>query len=104
MHHGKSSKPAETCFAAACTSSYLAKKRLHFSVLYGMQRLNILVVGLTGLMHACRVNSAKRLRHLFEQIDTDHDGKFDASDFRFFLHKSSMRLEKMTQVSRNSVL
>ncbi len=51
-------------------------------------------------MHACRVNSAKRLRHLFEQIDTDHDGKFDASDFRFFLHKSSMRLEKMTQVSR----
>ncbi len=53
-----------------------------------------------GSMHACRVNSAKRLRHLFEQIDTDSDGKFDASDFRFFLHKSSMRLEKMTQVSR----
>ena len=46
----------------------------------------------------CRVNSAKRLRHLFEQIDTDHDGKFNATDFRFFLHKSSTRLEKMTQV------
>jgi hypothetical protein len=55
-----------------------------------------------GFMHACRVNSAKRLRHLFEQIDTDQDGKFDASDFRFFLHKSSIRLEKMTQVSRSS--
>lgn len=68
--------------------------------LYGMQHLNIFTVGLMGLMHACRVNSAKRLRHLFEQIDSDHDGKFDASDFRFFLHKSSMRLEKMTQVSR----
>ncbi len=68
--------------------------------LFGMQRLSALSVGLMGLMHACRVNSAKRLRHLFEQIDTDHDGKFDASDFRFFLHKSSMRLEKMTQVSR----
>ncbi len=71
--------------------------------LYGMQHLNILNVALMGLMHACRVNSAKRLRHLFEQIDTDHDGKFDASDFRFFLHKSSMRLEKMTQVSRSFV-
>ena len=47
----------------------------------------------------CRVNSAKRLRHLFEQIDTDNDGKFNATDFRFFLHRSSTRLEKMTQVS-----
>lgn len=47
----------------------------------------------------CRVNSAKRLRNIFEQIDTDNDGKFNALDFRAFLHKSSTRLEKMTQVS-----
>lgn len=47
----------------------------------------------------CRVNSAKRLRNIFEQIDTDHDGKFNALDFRAFLHNSSTRLENMTQVS-----
>lgn len=51
----------------------------------------------------CRVNSAKRLRRLFEQIDVDHDGKFNATDFRFFLHKSSTRLEKMTQVSMETL-
>ncbi|DBA87241.1 hypothetical protein WJX77_008733 [Trebouxia sp. C0004] len=79
------------------------ERRKKYCCVRGSSALNSLSGTDAFRMSIVRVNSAKRLRHLFEQIDTDHDGKFDASDFRFFLHKSSLRLEKMTQGLFNNI-
>ena len=50
----------------------------------------------------CRVNSARRLRRIYEEMDADHDGRINSTDLKTYLEESSRNLAKMATGIFNS--
>ena len=50
----------------------------------------------------CRVNSARRLRRIYEEMDADHNGRINSTDLKTYLEESSRNLAKMATGIFNS--
>eukprot|EP00891_Asterochloris_glomerata_P003126 jgi/Astpho2/3126/fgenesh1_pg.00051_%23_93_t len=88
--------------AAAIEDKARRHRRQQYLCIRGSSALNSLSHTEAFKLSVVRVNSARRLRRIYEEMDADHDGRINSTDLKTYLEESSRNLAKMATGIFNS--